>query len=172
MYGGSDVELTHSCPSGSVLGGWDVESCVLEPLGEVSCFWSIPGATQAVDKTDFDLENKRYVDLNQSLSLFAAIDEAGVLRVRATLEKNSIAYPGKKFVQVAAYSKYWCMLTNAGEIECDAYGDLPRGISEIPSGEFIAVDVNENFACAVRPSGEIVCWGAGAPSFTDKVRLD
>ena len=172
MYTGEPPELRHQCMSGATMGGIDSEPCVLELGGEVSCFWAFPGIADSPDKTEFDLENKKYVDLSQSLSLFAAIDESGGLRVRAKREPASVTYGSRKFVQVAAYSKYWCMLTNAGEVECDSYDDLPRGISEIPSGEFIAVDVNENFACAVRPSGEIVCWGAGAPSFTDKVRLD
>jgi len=172
MYGGPDVVLTHPCLSGSHFGGLDIESCVLDPLGQVSCFWAVPSVVESVDKTEFDLDTKRYVDLSQSVSLFAAIDEAGALRVRHVLQDKSITYPGKKFVQVAAYTEYWCMLTNTGTIECDTYDYLPMGVSEIPEGEFIAIDVNERFACAVRPMGEVVCWGSGAPSFTDKVRLD
>ncbi len=172
QYVGPDEVITHSCPSGSRLNGSDAESCVLEPEGRVSCFWSNPLIADAPDKTEFDFENKRYLNLSQALGLLAAIDDEGSLRVRSKRKAQSVTYGTRKFVQVAASGAYWCMLTNAGELECDSYDDLPSGISEIPSGEFIAVDVNENFACAVRPSGEIVCWGAGAPSFTDKVRLD
>jgi len=172
MYGGPDVVLTHPCPSGSTFGGLDSESCVLEPEGRVTCFWAIPGIADAPDKTEFDLENTKYIDLSQSLSLFAAIDEGGALRVRAKREDKSITYPGKKFVQVAATSGFWCMLTNAGTVQCDTYDYVPSGVENVPSGEFIAIDVNEQFACAVRPTAEIVCWGQGAPTFTDKVRLD
>lgn len=67
------------------------------------------------------------------------------------------------------------MLSNNGTLSCDAYdlGQAPAGIQDVPAGEFLAVDVNESFACAVGTTGEVTCWGTGnAHPVTGLVRLD
>ena len=158
--------------AGSLLGGIDFEVCALAPDGAVKCFDYIAGNT--FDKSSFDFASNKYADISQSQSLFAAIDLQGKLRVRSKFEDADKTYPSDTFVQVAAYSEYWCMLTNAGTLRCDGY-DInrgPAGIANVPSGEFLAVDVNEDFACAVRTTGELVCWGDTAPTVSDKVRID
>lgn len=165
-------ELKATTAPGSVLGGPDFDVCALHPDGLVGCFPLIAGNT--FDKSEFDLANTRYVSIAQSLSLFAGIDQQGSLRVRHELQSKTKAYENETFVQVAAYSDYWCMLTNSGTLRCDGYdiAQAPAGITDVPTGEFLAVDVNEEFACAVRPTGELVCWGGSAPAVADKVRLD
>jgi hypothetical protein len=174
MYAGPNEEVTLPGPTESSLCGVDAESCVLEPSGKVSCVWAIAAIEEAVDKSEFDLDSKKYTSVSQSLGLFAAIDDTGFLRVRSKYEDNSITYPGQKFIQVAATSDNWCMIRNDGTLMCDAYdlGDAPGGIQDVPEGDFAAVDVNERFACAIRVTGEVECWGEIAPSFEDKVRMD
>lgn len=167
-----EQESTAQVTAGSILGGPDFEICALAPDGAVKCFDYIPGNT--FDKSPFNLASTKYADISQSLSLFAGIDTQGKLRVRDKLQDANKEYAADTFVQVAAYSDYWCMLTNRGALRCDAYdiNQGPAGIANVPSGEFLAVDVNEDFACAVRTTGELVCWGGSAPSVSDKVRID
>jgi hypothetical protein len=171
---GNDEDITFEAPSGSMFGGLDAESCVLEPSGQVSCVWAIPGIEEAVDKTEFDLPNKKYVSISQALGIFSAIDDTGSLKVRSKYEEGLKSYPGQKFVQVAATTDFWCAIKNDGTLMCDAFdpGEAPGGYLDIPSGEFVAVDVNERFACAIRVTGEVACWGEIAPTFEDKVRMD
>lgn len=167
-----EQESTAQVAAGSSLGGRDFEVCALAPDGGVKCFDYIPGNT--FDKASFGLSSTKYAGISQSLSTFAAIDLQGKLRVRNKFEDADKEYPTETFVEVAAYSDYWCMLTNAGTLKCDAYdiNQGPAGIANVPSGEFLAVDVNEVFACAVRTTGELVCWGGSAPTIGDKVRIE
>lgn len=165
-------ELSGEATAGSIWGGSDIEMCFLAPDGFVSCFWGNPLVETAIDKSSFDFANTKYIAFSQSLQLFAGIDERGGLRVKNRLDAPK-TYPGP-YVQVAAHTNYWCMLTNEGEIECDSYSfsRAPRDIENIPSGEFLAVDVNEKFACAVRTTGELVCWGGDSQAVDGTVRLD
>lgn len=164
--------VTATAATGAFLGGVDLSVCPLAPDGSVSCFNYFDG--DAFDRSQFGFANTKYADVAQSLMLLAGIDMQGKLRVRYSLEDADKEYPTDVYVQVAAYSDYWCMLTNSGTLKCDGY-DInkgPAGIADVPSGEFLAVDVNEDFACAVRTTGELVCWGGTAPTVTDKVRIE
>lgn len=164
-----EQELSAKVAPGSMLGGRDFDVCALAPDGKVACFTYIPGST--FDKAQFDFANTKYADIAQSLLLFAGITLDGKLRVRYELEDKDKVYTDGPFVQVAANSDYWCMLSNTGTLRCDGY-QISQSVATVPSGEFLAVDVNEDFACAVRPTGELVCWGDSAPTVADKVRLD
>jgi hypothetical protein len=170
--GGGAEETAATTVPGSILGGPDFDVCALHPDATVGCFTWSPGNT--FDKAEFDFANTKYAAISQSLTLFAGIDMQGKLRVRHELEDAAVEYGADTFVQVAAYSDYWCMLSNTGTLRCDAYdiNQGPAGIANVPTGEFLAVDVNEEFACAVRPTGELVCWGGSAPTVTDKVRIE
>ena len=176
-WGGSTYgEQTAEAPSGSYWGGEDAELCYLGPDGFIRCFYQNPLVDDSliVDKSEFELETKRYVALDQGLGLFAAIDTEGVLMVRSFLEDTAITYRELQ-VQVAATMDYWCMVSNTGTLRCDTYdvSDAPAGFDQVPSGEFLAVDVNETFACAVRVTGELEGWGEGIPSLpSNLVRLD
>lgn len=172
LWNGAD-EMKGEAPPGSLWGGIDIETCFLDRSGLIQCFWAIPTVTTAVDKSQFELANTKYVAFSQSLNVLAAINEQGELRVQGKFEEDPKTYPGP-YVQVAAHTNYWCMLTNTGEIECDAYSfsEAPRDIESIPSGEFLVVDVNEHFACAVRTTGELVCWGGDPQAVEGTVRLD
>jgi hypothetical protein len=170
-WNGVELVKAQTAP-GASLGGVDFSICPLGPDGSVDCFQYIPG--DDFDRSQFTSEEARYVDVAQALSLFAGIDTEGRMRVRHSLEDEDLTYgEGLPLVQVAATSGFWCMLDNNGSLHCDAYDhQLPDGIDDVPSGEFLAVDVNESSACAVRTTGELSCWGGGAPEIADQVRID
>jgi hypothetical protein len=174
-WGGTE-EVTTDAPAGSILGGPDAETCVLSPEGWVSCFWLNALLDEAVDKSPFHFDTTRYVDIEQSLALIAGVSDAGLLTVNYRFEDEPIAYLGQQYVQVSTCDDYWCMVDNVGAISCDHFpsvGVRNDGIMDPPSGEFLVVDVNEYFACGVRPTGEVVCWGhEDAPAFENLVRLD
>jgi hypothetical protein len=165
-----EQELSAKLAPGSMLGGLDFDVCALAPDGKATCVTYVPGST--FDKAPFDFANTKYADISQSLMLFAGISLDGKLRVRHELEAKEKVYADGPFVQVAANSDYWCMLSNTGTLRCDGYQITQSVATAVPSGEFLAVDVNEDFACAVRPTGELVCWGDSAPTVADKVRID
>ncbi len=81
--------------------------------------------------------------------------------------------PQGLFKSVSVGSWYTCGLRLRGEIECwgtfSDYEPSPlRGVSDIsalstiepPGGEFSDVQVSKFYACGLRPSGEVECWGA------------
>ena len=162
-----------SVPIGSVLAGHGFDVCALNPAGAVNCFEYVATDTK-VDVGGFSFQETDYLDLDQSLFILAGITDAGVLRVRHMFEDNDIVYQDLH-VQVATESEFWCMLDDAGNARCDSYDGVeavPFGIGSPPAGEFLVLDVNTNFACGIRPSGAVECWGRQAPVFETKARLD
>lgn len=167
------AEISATAPPGSFLSGYDIETCTVSPDGLVNCF-EYTGSENVVDKSGFTFETTKYVDLDQSLLTIAGITEEGILRTRTLVEDADLTYSELQ-VQVATESDYWCMVSNTGTLRCDAYNpdDLAsRGLDKPPAGEFLVVDVNSNFACGVRPTGAVECWGKNPPTFDSMVRLD
>ncbi len=83
-----------------------------------------------------------------------------------------------RFVGVSAGWSYSCGLRASGSIECWNYGDPElwwawgewvdvrySGFVEenaeqvVPTGEFVSVDAGWEYACGIRVSGEVECWG-------------
>ena len=171
-WGGS-AELMFDAPVGSRLGGRGLVTCYLTGESSVGCFEYAASSTP-FDMSGFSFEIEKYLDLDLGSATIAAISSAGKLRVRAKFEDNDIVYQDLQ-VQVATESDFWCMLDNAGNARCDSYDGVeavPFGIGSPPAGEFLALDVNTNFACGIRPSGAVECWGRQAPVFETKARLD
>ena len=164
---------TATVAPGSRLAGSGLRVCALSPTGEVSCF-QYTEFDQELDMTRFEFETTSYIDLDQELMALAGITAEGRLRVRGIFEDNDIVYQDLQ-VQVATETDFWCMLDNAGNARCDSYDGVdgvPFGIGSPPAGEFLVLDVNTNFACGIRPSGAVECWGRQAPVFETKARLD
>jgi len=169
-WNGEELIQAQTAP-GATLGGVDFSVCPLGPDGTVDCFAYFRG--DDFDRSQFDFDHVKYVDVAQALMVFAGIDDEGYLRVRSKLEDEDRVYGADlPLVQVAATSKFWCMLDNVGSLHCDAYGQLPAGLADVPDGEFLAVDVNESGACAVRTTGELACFGGLGWDRSDKVRID
>ncbi len=78
-----------------------------------------------------------------------------------------------RFVSVSAGWGYACGLRASGRLKCWRQGGLlepfedgyrsPWGIDpeawEAPEGMFVSVSAGWGFACGLRPSGEVECWG-------------
>jgi hypothetical protein len=60
----------------------------------------------------------------------------------------------RKLHSVSLSDRRYCGIDQAGAIVCCG---VRAGVA--PQGTFTAVSVDEQYGCAVRPSGEIACWG-------------
>jgi hypothetical protein len=55
-------------------------------------------------------------------------------------------------------SFHWCAVLADGSLDCSN-----AGVGAVPAGtDFVAVSAGDDHDCAVRQSGEIVCWGLGS----------
>lgn len=69
--------------------------------------------------------------------------------------------PGGEFTEVVTGPRL-CALSVAGGLAC--WGDpYNKGLLYAPLGVFQSVSSRSGYACAVRDSGELVCWGANPP---------
>jgi hypothetical protein len=64
---------------------------------------------------------------------------------------------GVTFKSIVAGSLHTRGITSDGGLRC--WGDAPDGVQQPPEGAFTQVAVGAG-ACALRPGGAVVCWGA------------
>jgi hypothetical protein len=65
--------------------------------------------------------------------------------------------PAGKFTAFAAWNDRICAI-QAGAILC--WGEaLPATLAPPPGNDFMQIDLNHDFACALRNDGEFLCWG-------------
>ena len=92
--------------------------------------------------------------------------------LRSTEITISTAPAATGFVAISARIGYTCAIRTSGAIECwgnDTVGwhiagerrpqNFTTGVLDAPSGEFRTVSTGYDYACAIRESGAITCWG-------------
>jgi len=78
--------------------------------------------------------------------------------------------PEGEFTQIAIGrgSGMLCLLRVAGTVLCP--NAFLLGI-EVPAGKFSQIAAGDGFACGIRETGDVDCWGIGAPSSCESVQL-
>ena len=68
------------------------------------------------------------------------------------------------YVDMSSQNEKWCGLLESGQVQCGSNGDVylntGQGVRSLPSpsGGFVQLQVEHNYACGIRVGGNIDCW--------------
>ena len=124
-----------------------------------------------------DAPSGRFTQVSTGEGHTCGLTTAGEVRCWGRNNFGESDAPSGRFTQVSTGGGYTCALTTVGEVRC--WGSNDHGEADPPAGQFIQVSASNgsvlvgiargydrievgsrNHTCALRQSGEVVCWGA------------
>ena len=149
-------------------------TCGLTPQGDMVCAQMVERATEVTPGP--------FIQLAAGLDHVCALREDGSAFCQGDNTYLQSTPPPTKFVQISAGRFHSCGITQARVIECwgSSVPAAPGERLDAPGGEFVAISAAWRNSCALRPSGQAVCWLTGryrrsaapeTPSIPDGVSL-
>jgi hypothetical protein len=136
-------------PAGSFtqLAGGDQHTCGLLTDGTARC-WGYDDARQATAPAGVRFKQ---VTCGGFFSCGVRMDDSVECWGQAPLP------PSGPVRMIDGGSFHWCAVLADGSIDCS------NGSASLPTGsDFVAVSAGDDHDCALRQSGEVVCWGLGS----------
>ncbi len=129
----------------------DSSSCGLRANGTVVCWGDSLGVEPFGDE--------RFEHVAVAYGLQCGLRANGTLRC-AGLQGSPAETPAGAFRELTSGvgSAGLCGITMEGNALC--FGDRTHNLGLVPSGPFVRVAPGEGFACGLRPTGALACWGA------------
>ena len=148
-------------------------TCAIRTSGEIACWGDN-------DEGQSDAPAGRFAAIAVGGSRTCAIRESGAIECWGYKEGGDSDAPAGRFTTVSAAWGHACAIRDTGEIEC--WGDSEiwdyvddagtvrgheTGLFDAPVGSFTSISSAVAYACAIRDTGTIACWGLNGYPTTD-----
>ncbi len=143
--------------------------CGVTRSGELNCWGVLSPNTTAACRTGLKMVDLtppaniqgEVIDVAMGAVHSCALLRTGQVRCWGDDACGQLAAPPSAMGQLASHptANRTCGLTTLGAIECWGEALTP---TPAPTGSFASLSVGRAHACALRPGGDVVCWGQNA----------